>query len=643
MTRTIRTLLILSLFWISAGLHAFTKQTFMIPMRDGIRLATDVYKPTLQTGRLACLLMRTPYNKDSGIDDWVMTLLTDLTGYAVAIQDMRGKHASEGADTVYYSDGWGKHRDGYDTVEWLADQSWSNGRIGMLGASASGIVSYLASGAAPPHLACCVVAVAASNLYEDAIFYGGEYQKAMVNGWLEEHGDSGLIPFFTSHHDYGPVYESVNLTARFDSVNVPILHAGGWHDIFVQGTINAFSGIQESGGAGARGNQKLIIGPWTHNIASEKCGELSFPDAGIMQFLDSVIGWVDHWLRDKSMPPKMPAVQFYLMGDADRTDGPGNRWIRMDSWPPKTEPVPLFLRGGGVLSFERPDPDEPPDVFDFNPSLPVPTLGGRNLNLKAGSLDQAPVEDRADVRVYTTDELKDTLTVAGRITVSLHASSDALDTDFTAKLCDVYPDGRSMLVADGIIQARHRNSLAWETLLTPGEAAEFAIDLWSTAVAFAPGHRIRLDVSSSNYPRFEVNPNTGEPLAAGAGMGVARQTVYHDANRPSALELPVWNGETGEGGADFAMGQNYPNPFSAFTTIPVFVPENRNTGAPVRLEIFNALGRPVRSLALDPSPGQRSVRWDGTDDHSVPLPSGVYLVLLKVGADVLVGKMAIMR
>jgi predicted acyl esterase len=646
MTRSMRTLLIPALLWICTGLSAYTKQTIMIPMRDGVHLATDIYQPSLQTGRLPCLLMRTPYNKDSGIDDWVMTLLTDLTGYAIAIQDMRGKHASEGIDTVYFSDGWGKRRDGYDTVEWLADQSWSNGRIGMIGASASGIVSYLAAGATPPHLACCVVAVAASNLYEDAIFYGGEYQKALVNGWLEEHGDSDLIPFFTTHHDDGPVYEPVNLTARFDSVNVPMLHAGGWHDIFIQSTINAFSGIQKSGGTRARGNQRLIIGPWTHNIASEKCGELSFPDAGIMQFLDSVIGWVDHWLRDKPMPLVMPAVQFYLMGDADRTDGPGNRWIRTDSWPPETGPVSLFLRSGGTLSFDRPGSDEPPDAFDFDPSLPVPTLGGRNLNLRAGSVDQRPVESRDDVRIYTTDELTDAVAVAGRITVRLFAASDALDTDFTAKLCDVYPDGRSMLVADGIVQARHRISLESETLLTPGEAVEFAIDLWSTAVVFAPGHRIRVDVSSSNYPRFEVNPNTGKPVGADMGAVVARQTVYHDAIHPSALELPILQGSSGgpEGAAsDFALGQNYPNPFSAETFIPVFIPEELNADAEIRLEILNALGRPVRHLALDPAPGQQSVRWDGTGDNSVPLPSGVYIALLRSGADTRVRKMAILK
>ena len=645
MNRAIRILLFLAVVGTSLGLRAYTKQTVMMPMRDGVRLATDIYRPSLLGGRLPCVLMRTPYNKNSGIQDWMIVTLTDLTGYAVAIQDVRGRHASEGIDSVYFSDGWGIRRDGYDTVEWLADQAWSNGRIGMFGASASGITQYLAAGSAPPHLTCCAVMVAASNLYEDAIFYGSEYQKALVSGWLEAQGDAALIPFFRDHHDDDPVYDIVNLTARFDSVNVPMLHVSGWHDIFVQGVINAFEGIQKRGGPKARGNQKLILGPWVHDIESEACGELTFPNGQAMPFLDSILEWFDYWLKDKPMTRRIPAVQYYLMADPEIPDGPGNRWIQSDSWPPKTETVSMFFRNGGSLSLQRPGPLEPPETFDFDPSQPVPTLGGRNLNLPAGSYDQRSVEDRSDVLVYASDVLADSIAVAGRITVRLFAASDALDTDFTAKLCDVYPDGRSMLVADGIVQARHRNSLEFESLLIPGEPVELAIDLWSTAIVFAPGHRIRVNVSSSNYPRFEVNPNTGEPFGANTRTAVARQTVYRDAGRPSAIELPVLIGgsDGGNQSVDFAFGQNYPNPFSAETLIPLFIPEDLSAGVEIRLEVLNALGRRVRHLAFDPAAGQRSVRWDGTDDNSVPLPSGVYVARLRIGADRLTKKMAILK
>jgi predicted acyl esterase len=241
MNRLIRTFLLLAFVWTPPGLHAFKIQTLMMPMSDGVKLATDIYLPTFLTKGVPCLLMRTPYGKASGMKDFPLTSVIDLMGYAVAIQDTRGRYDSGGEDSLYFSDGWGSHRDGYETVEWLARQSWSNGRIGMLGASATGITTYLAAGTRPPHLACGVAVVAASNLFEDAAF------------------------------------DCVNLTARFDSVNVPILHVGGWHDIFTQGILNAFTGIQENGGSGARGRQRLIMGPWVHDVQSSFCGELTFP------------------------------------------------------------------------------------------------------------------------------------------------------------------------------------------------------------------------------------------------------------------------------------------------------------------------------------------------------------------------------
>jgi predicted acyl esterase len=639
----VRAILFLSLVFVPSGVHSrMSRQTVMVPMRDGVRLATDIYLPTIQTGRLPCIFMRTPYGKGSGLESW-MTELIELLQYAVAIQDMRGRYDSEGVDSVYFSDGWGRHRDGYDAVEWLAAQPWSNGKIGMIGASASGITQYFAAGAAPPHLSCCVVMVAASNLYEDAIFYGGEFQKALVTGWLEEIGDASLIPFFKSHHDSGPVYDTVNLTARFDSVNVPILHVSGWHDIFIQGVINAYSGIQDSGGPLARGRQKLLIGPWVHNIQSTQCGELTFPGSDVMAFLGDIINWYEFWLKGKSSIQNIPTVRYYLMGDADRTGGPGNRWITDTSWPPASKTVPIYFRSGGGLTLEASGAAEPPEPFDFDPANPVPTAGGRNLSIAAGSYDQRSVESRGDVLVYTTEPLDDSLVVAGRVRVRLWAGSDALDTDFTAKLCDVYPDGRSMLVADGILQARHRNSLEREELLTPGNVNEFTIDLWSTAIAFTPGHRIRVSISSSNDPRFEVNPNTGEPFGAATRTAVALQTVYHDALHPSAVELPVLNGVPRQNSTmDLVLGQNYPNPFGGETRIPVFVSKRDQMGTErILLEIVDILGRRVRHWRL--APENQILLWDGTDGFSRPLPQGVYVGCIRSGSSVSAKKFVLLR
>jgi len=253
------------------------------------------------------------------------------------------------------------------------------------------------------------------------------------------------------------------------------------------------------------------------------------------------------------------------------------------------------------------------------------------------------VDSRPDVLVYTTDPLDGPVVIAGRVKVTLWASSDALDTDFTAKLCDVYPDGRSMFVTDGIIQARHRNSLAMEELMTPGEVYRFEIDLWSTAIAFAKGHRIRLSISSSNYPRFEANPNTGEPFRKNTTTIVAHQTIYHDQLRPSHITLPAIDlSQTGVQSISsqvpvaFQLGQNYPNPFNAETIIPVKLPAFQkrafHPGKPRRLEIFNVVGQRIRHWDLSfYSPGHHIIRWDARDDKGRPVPSGVYFYRLVPG------------
>ncbi len=630
----------------------YQKNTVMIPMRDGIRLATDIYLPSGRKDPLPCILVRTPYGKNKTMDEWLMFILVDLLQYAIAIQDTRGRYGSEGIDSLYFSDGWGRVRDGYDTIEWLAKQPWCNGRIGMFGASAMGITQYLAAGTNPPHLQCCVVIVAASNLYEDAIFYGGAFQKALVEGWLHEVGRPEFVSFFTEHPNYSPLYDSMNLTTRFDSVNVPILHIGGWYDIFTQGILNAFMGIQEKGGPLAKGKQKLIMGPWVHDISKTSCGELVFPNSDAMEFLDEIITWMEAHLKDISPVKHIPTVQYYLMGDPEMKESPGNRWIESPTWPPPVTPLSLYLREGGKLSFQPPTETEPPDSFDFNPNDPVPTLGGRNLNLPAGSFDQRSVESRPDVLVYTSKVLTDSIVVAGQIKVKLWASSDGFDTDFTAKLCDVYPSGKSMLIADGIVQARHRNSIEKEEFLVPNEPTEFTIDLGSTAIAFAPGHQIRVAISSSNFPRFEVNPNTGKPFGDFSEMRIAHQTIYHDAHHPSAIELPVlyppktWVMENRPRMLEeWCLGQNYPNPFNEQTSIPCRIPEKFQNGhSSIKLTIFNTSGQKVKEwLFSEPRTGTFEIHWDAKDERGNLLPSGVYIAQWQEGNHVQSIKMILAR
>lgn len=655
MTKFIRKSLSLWLFLLSYFTEslAYQKNTVMIPMRDGIRLATDIYLPSVRPNPIPCILVRTPYGKNHTLDEWLMFILTDLLQYAIVIQDTRGRYASEGIDSLYFSDGWGRVRDGYDTIEWLAEQPWCNGKIGMFGASAMGITQYLAAGTNPPHLRCCVVMVAASNLYEDAIFYRGEFQKALVEGWLHDVGKSEFISFFIAHPNYAPIYDSLNLMSRLDSVNVPILHMGGWYDIFTQGTLNAFVGIQERGGPLARGKQKLIMGPWVHDISKTSCGELVFPNSDSMEFLDDIIAFMEEHLKGISPLKTMPPVQYYLMGDPEAKNSPGNRWVESESWPPPTTQVSLYLREGGRLSFEPPSETEPPHHFDFNPNDPVPTVGGRNLNLPAGAYNQSQVEDRPDVLVYTSDVLADSIVVVGRIRVKLWASSDAWDTDFTAKLCDVYPSGKSMLIADGIIQARHRNSLEKEEFLVPNEATEFVIDLWSTAIAFAPGHQIRVSISSSNYPRFKVNPNTGKPFGDFSEMRIAHQTIYHDRLHPSAIELPVINppstlvvkNRTQKPEVLF-LGQNYPNPFNGQTLIPCRIPDNQKVDGEnfPRLMILNTRGEKVKEWYFsNPQTKTFEIHWDGKDEKGFSQPSGMYIAKFQYGNHVQSIKMVLAR
>jgi predicted acyl esterase len=629
------------LLLVSAGEgRAFNKFPLQIPMSDSVLLAADLYQPGFTKGPWPVILVRSVYGTLSDAEDRALLLLVDLFDYALVVQTLRGRHGSGGADSLFFSDGWNGHRDGYDTVEWIARQPWCNGKIGMWGASGLGISAYLAAGAAPPYLSCSVVLVAASDLYSDALFYGGVYQAGLVDDWFHDVNADSLLPFFIDHPGRELLYERVNLLSRCDSVNVPILHISGWHDIFIQGVLNAFTGIQASGGPNAAGRQKLIVGPWTHDLLKSRVGDIAYPSSSFEDCIQPMIDWFNVYLKDGDPALiQTPVVKYYLMGPQDAAR-PGNRWIESDSWPPPSEITAFYLRGNSWLSVDPPETGEDPDVFDADPGNAVPTAGGRNLSLPAGPRDQAALESRPDVLVYSTAPLTDSLVVTGRIRVRLHASSDAPDTDFSAKLCDVYPDGRSMLVADGIVQARYRHSPDREELLSPGSIDTFEIDLWSVAQAFAPGHRIRLDISSSNSPRFEANPNTGEPFRKHTHTRTARQTVYHDADRASCLLLPVLNGSTGavtsQGGGlplKKALGRNFPNPFNSETRIPIDLSSLPARGRDALLKIFDSNGRLVRQESGGDLLGQGGgFVWDGRDAVGRELPSGVYLCRLACGS-----------
>jgi predicted acyl esterase len=511
----------------------------MVPMRDGTRLATDIYLPA-GTGPWPVILYRTPYGTPVKVPENQLE-----KGYAVVRQDFRGRFDSEGEDDMpFIHDGWGKLQDGYDTIEWVASQPWCTGKVGTLGGSAGGITQVMTAGANPPDLVCQTIAVAFGNMYHHAAYPGGAFRVALVEGWLEGNSFSPkVLETIQAHPTYDEYWQSLDVSRRSAEIEAPGFFVGGWYDVFCQGTIDAFRWRQEGGGPHARGNQKLVMGPWVHG-RPEKLGEFQNPRQALRSPLEQRQGgWFEYWLKgEKNGIMDTPAVYYYVMGAFDEPDAPGHEWRTSEVWPVPSTPTEFFLHADGTLDTENSSEEAETRSYEYDPENPVPTLGGCNLILKKGPYDQRPVENRPDVLLYTSDPLEEPLEVTGRIRAHLWASSDCKDTDFTVKLTDVYPDGRSVIVQDGIIRARFRNSFEKPELMEPGEMYRFEADLWSTSLVFNKGHRIRVAVSSSNAPRFEPNPNTGEPFRASDRKVVATNTIYHDGEHASCIVLPVVGG-----------------------------------------------------------------------------------------------------
>ena len=514
------------------------RTTYMVLMRDGVtHLSTDVYLPA-RSGSFPVMLYRTVYSKE--FDDGEGAYIPN--DYAMVVQDTRGRFASEGVDRVFHDDAWGENQDGYDTVAWIVAQPWSDGRVATFGGSARGITQYMLSGTDHPDYLCGVPVVGSPNLYAHGLFPGGGFRKAMAENWLDDQGSLAYLPVIEAHPDYDEYWETNDLTTRASLVDARLMNIGGWYDIFSQGTLDGFTLLQYSGGAGALGNQKLIMGPWTHEgFDVTQQGQLNYPPnaTDYSSFMTSG-EWYQYWIDgfDNGIMDR-PAALYYTMGDVDAPAGPGNEWRWSASWPPAALPVPLYLHTGGLLDGAYPADDLPAESYLYDPLAPVPTLGGGNLTIPAGPYDQSSLETRSDVLVYSTAVLLEPVEVTGRVLARLWASSDAPDTDWTVKLTDVYPDGRSMLVLDGVLRARHRESMESEVFMQPGGVYLFEVDLWSTSIVFNAGHRIRIAISSSNDPRFDPNPNTGHPFRSDDETRVALNTIHRTAASPSYVLLPM--------------------------------------------------------------------------------------------------------
>jgi len=564
-----------------------------VAMRDGVTLYADIYRPD-GAGPYPTILQRTPYDKTTSLTNTMLDpIRAAKEGFAVVIQDTRGRHTSEGEFYAFRDD----INDGYDTVEWAAAQPWSNGKVGMYGASYVGATQWLAATSRPPHLVTIVPTVTASNYHDGWTYQGGAFELGFNMSWTllqltlanfknvsgaqnvprERRADlihdvdnmtegfnhlptkdfpgldSGLAKYYydwLAHPDFDDYWKKLCIEEHHSEIDVPALHFGGWYDIFLGGTIRNYLGMKESGAnETARNGQRLIIGPWAHGArGSTMAGRHYF---GIMADptatdVDGVhLRWFAHWLNDsKNGIIDEAPVKIFVMGD--------DVWRDEQEWPlARAVETKYYLHSGGkanskhgdgALSVDSPQ-SEAPDVFLYNPADPVPTTGGAlccNPYFAAnGAYDQNEVEERQDVLVYSTPPLAKDVEVTGPVTVTLWASTSATDTDFTAKLVDVCEEGCARNLTDGIIRARYRDSMSNPTLLEPGRAYCYEIDLWATSNVFKAGHQIRLEISSSNFPRFDRNTNTGNIIAEDTELRPALQTVFHDGQQASHVSLSI--------------------------------------------------------------------------------------------------------
>jgi len=506
----------------------------MVAMRDGTKLYTAIYLPQ-GNGPWPVVLTRTPYSAERmGPPSAAIWTRHD---YAYVVQDCRGRFKSEGTDRPFMDD----HLDGYDTVEWIAKQPWANGKVGMVGASAMGMTANQASIIDPPHLVAMYVIVAPSSAYSQTVFIGGVYRKEMNDGWMKAQNDSAALSEIYKHNVYDHYYDIREESKYWDKVGVPVYNQGGWYDIFEQGNIDNFVGLQTEGAGLAAGNQKLILGPWGHG----QLEEVKYPanaGTGIMGSMtnDLELRWFNYWLKgEPNGITHEPPVRYYVMGDVSDPNAPGNEWRTAESWPPPAKTTSFFLAAGGKLGEEMSGSEESTDSYEYDPKNPVPTIGGANLFSKKGPMDQRAIGDRKDVLKYSSEPLKAPVEVTGPVTVELWAQSDAPDTDFMAKLIDVYPDGAERLVLDSAVRARFRDGADHEVMMKKGEVYRFKLNLWSTSLIFNKGHRIAIHVTSSNDPRFDPNPNTGHPLRQDSETRVATNTIHHDRAHPSRALLPI--------------------------------------------------------------------------------------------------------
>ena len=557
-----------------------TRVDVKMPMRDGVKLSADIYLPGKE-GKWPVILERTPYG-NSHQGDVERALYFARRGYAYVVQDCRGRFDSEGEWYAWFDD----INDGRDSLDWCGTQPWSNGQVGMVGASYVGLVQWLAAPTGSPYLKAIIPQMASADFYKYGMNYtGGAFMLYINLPWAigtsartaqdrahynwdvlfrhlpiltaDEEATGRPIDFYRDwvrHSSYDAYWKKISNYGKFERMDLPILQICGWLDAHAKSLFANYEGIQKEGTERAKRLQKVVVGPWTHTYTPvQKAGLLDFGPDSVFDLTELWLRWMDRWLKGiENGVEQEPPLRLFAMGK--------NEWKSAEIWPlPETQWVPYYLRsdgpantlfGEGRLSREKPAQRETVDSYVYNPEDPVPSLG-LDPNGQIFPVDQRPVERRDDVLVYSSQVLEEDLEVTGPVQAKIYASSSARDTDWTAKLLNVYPDGRAVNLCDGILRARFRQPTAIRTarpapgqfenpvLMEAGKVYEFLIEVGVISQVFLKGHRIRIEISSSNFPRFDRNLNNGGELGIDPEIVVAQQTIYHDDRYPSHILLPV--------------------------------------------------------------------------------------------------------
>jgi putative CocE/NonD family hydrolase len=566
-----------------AEIHEVTvERNVAATMRDGVILRADIYRPKAE-GKFPVLLVRTPYDKTGEIN---FGLRAAERGYVVVAQDVRGRFESQGEWYPFKNES----QDGYDTVEWAAALPYANGKVGMFGGSYVGATQYLAAIAHPPHLSGICPNVTASNYHEGWTYQGGALEQWFDESWstqlaantmrrrvessgkaavwtaklplnsypvLESFSGEGVAQYFSdwlAHPDYDDYWKALSIEEHYGQIQVPVFGLGAWYDIFLGGTLRNYELLKSKAGSEAsRKGQRLLVYIGGHAGGPElrKVGAVDFGEKAPFDFDAAVLRWYDHLLKGEANGvEKEKPVRIFVMGR--------NEWRDEDDWPlARAKATSYYLhsgggangaKGDGTLSVTAPvngpnEKDEKPDRYTYDPAKAVPTLGGPlccgPLPTGIGPQDQSSLESRNDVLIYSTPAFSKDTEVTGPVSLDLWVSSSAVDTDFTGRLVDVSPSGFAQELTAGILRMRYRKSKEHQELMKPGEPQHVMVDLWATSNVFLTGHKLRLEVSSSNFPRFDRNMNTGEEQASATRMERADNVIYHDVKHPSALILPL--------------------------------------------------------------------------------------------------------